>query len=426
MSRLGVLLLVLHCLAMAHVGAPARAESRGAWFAGRTIGDNFGVQVKEWETNAHELDIIKATGFGLLRYGIGWPYVEDHEGHYDWTKYDRFIADVRARGLRSIIILWGSHPSYARGEKITPAPTSDAAVAGFARFAAAAAQRYQGDDVAWELWNEPDLGRFWPPRANPDAYARLALAACHSIRGVVASANVVGPAAASMPGANGGLGIGLMATVLRSPLNTCLDAISFHSYRIERGAAPKTPESVMQDNAKASAFIAQFVSQGKATLPLVCSEWGYNTHDLTPGLQAAYVLRTHVSNLLSGVPLTVWYEWRDSLEGSNDPESHYGLVDNRGRSKPAIEELKRVLPLIRDYRVERRIPTVDQQDFVVLLRGQGGERKLLVWTTRQQENGDVFVRVGDADKPVQLAALPRLIEIADDTVDVSAVRITTP
>src|SRR5690348_9928575 len=92
--------------------SPAASETGLYWLGNLTIGEGFGVQVKEWETSTADLDAIKTTGFGMLRYGIGWPYVENAGGEYDWDKYDRFIADVRSHKLRSIVILTGSHPSY--------------------------------------------------------------------------------------------------------------------------------------------------------------------------------------------------------------------------------------------------------------------------------------------------------------------------
>src|SRR5262245_26558519 len=75
--------------------------------AARTLGENFGVQVKEWETPAEDLDKINAAGFGMLRYGIGWRYVEQKVGTYVWENYDRMISEARARGLHSVIILGG-------------------------------------------------------------------------------------------------------------------------------------------------------------------------------------------------------------------------------------------------------------------------------------------------------------------------------
>jgi hypothetical protein len=426
MPRIAPFLTGLLVLTTAFAAA-AFAEPKRDWLVDQTIGESFGVQVKEWETSPQELDAIKNAGFGLLRYGIGWPYVEDSSGKYNWERYDAFISEVRARGLRSIIVLIGSHPSYAgqmgsgdHSERITPAPTSNMAVTGFARFAAAATERYRGDDITWELWNEPDLDRFWPPSARPIAYARLALAACRSIREAVPTAKVIGPAAAGMPGWKDSLGIGLIVTILRSPVSSCLDAISVHSYRREGNAPPKTPESVMPDNARASRYVARNGRQSQPALPLICSEWGYNSVELTEEQQATYVLRTHLSNLLSGIPVTVWYEWRDSADHPNDPEAHYGLTNYWRNDKPAIKGVRRVLPLIRDYKVERRLPIGDQRDYVLLLRDLSNNKKLLFWTARSSGE-TVSLQIAGVDKSVRLRSFPAIAAVPTGAPEISVI-----
>jgi hypothetical protein len=86
-------------LASSWFAGDADAVSLGELLAARTLGENFGVQVKEWETTGDDLDNIKAAGFGLLRYGIGWPYVEQKVGTYVREKYDQMISGARARGF---------------------------------------------------------------------------------------------------------------------------------------------------------------------------------------------------------------------------------------------------------------------------------------------------------------------------------------
>jgi hypothetical protein len=410
----------------------ARAQSaagKGS-LASLTISEGFGVQVREWQTNETELDAIKAAGIGLLRFGIGWPFVENSHGEYDWERYDRFIASVRARKFRSIVILWGSHPSYVRAGSAKngpaqiedlPAPASDDAVGGFARFASAAAHRYGGDDIVWELWNEPDLDRFWRPKPDRDAYTRLALATCQSIRQVRPSARIVGPASATMPGWKTERDPGFVHAVLQSPLATCIDALSFHSYRMEPGTPPKTPESVMADNARAADFVAGNTPRDRAPLPLMCSEWGFNSRDLSEQEQANYVVRTHLSNLLSGVPVTVWYQWRDSGENPGDSEARYGLVDFKGNGKPALAAVTGLLPLIGDHIIVDRLRTPNPQDFVVLLRGPDGSRKVLFWTTRRSHQDGVFLEAGGITQRLPLDALPGIVSLGATDTDVSIV-----
>jgi hypothetical protein len=424
MQRMSILRLCF-LLVLCFCGSVPLAKAEEGWLAGRSIGETFGVQVKGLTTTPRELDSIKAAGFGLLRYGIGWSYVEQKRGAYKWEEFDAFIKQVRAQKLRSIIFLTGGHPAYSGAvdaprdaknlnhiEKLILAPANTVAVEGFAQFAAAAVQRYNGDDIIWEIWNEPDLDYFWPPKADPEAYATLAGAACSAMRQAAPSAKIAGPAAASMPGWKDRLGFGLIATVLRSSVSSCIDAISFHSYRVERNSPPKSPESVTRNNESAAAFVASRAPAAprRFILPLICSEWGYNTLELGKKQQADYVLRTHLSNLLSGVAVTIWYEWRDSMQGADDPEAHYGLIDYDGKDKPAIEAVRNVLPLISNDRVERRLPTTNDRDYVVLLRGGDDSRKLVFWTTRLTGSAEAFLRVSGQDKAIRMTSAPQVID----------------
>ncbi len=167
----------------------------------------------------------------------------------------------------------------------------------------------------------------------------------------------------------------------------------------------------MPDNARASIYVATNRPQSQPVPPLICSEWGYNSAELTEEQQAAYVLRTHLSNLLSGIPITVWYEWRDSTEQSNDPEAHYGLTDYWRNDKPAMEAVRKVLPLIRNYRIERRLPVGDQRDYVLLLRDLSNNKKLLFWTARSPAEDVVSLQIHGVDKSVPLRSLPAIAAV---------------
>jgi hypothetical protein len=410
---------------VAFSGTACCGETGKNWLANWSIGESFGVQIQLWYAPPKQLDAIKAAGFGLLRFGIGWRDVEKQPGHYDWREADEFIAQVRARHLRSIIIVYGGNPAYSGEmeaakdasspalEKPAIAPRDDAALRAYARFAAAAAQRFKGDDIIWEIWNEPDQDSFWPPKADPNAYATLASAACQAMREVAPDARIIGPAAAGMPNLKDRLGIGWWSTTLSAPAGSCLDAMSVHSYRVEPNKPPRTPESVMDDNEAALAFIAGHTGKGRLAPPLICSEWGFSSIQVTPEQQANYVLRTHLSNILSGVPVTIWYEWRDSRLGASDPEAHFGLVDYRGKDKPAIQALRDVLPLIRDDVIERRLPLADPRDYVLLLRGRDGEHALLFWTTREASAAGAYLETG-GNKAVRITAMPQLIEAGEE------------
>jgi hypothetical protein len=418
--RVSIYTFVAAAAVASHMSAASANED---WFANGSIGDRFGVQVKGLTTSAEDLDAIKAAGFGLVRYVIDWSYVEKKRGLYQWDEFDSFNKQVRARKLRSIIVLIGGNAAYSgelegprdarngnRVSKLALAPKEPQAVSGFAQFAEAAVSRYGGDDISWEIWNEPDLDYFWPPRTDREAYTILATYACKAIRKKHSTARIIGPAAASMPGWRDRLGFGLIAIVLKSPLKSCLNAVSFHSYRGERGVTPKSPESVMVDNARALSIVAELASPAPA-LPLVCSEWGYNSLELSEAEQASYVLRTYFANVLSGVPITVWYEWRDSVLESDNTEAHFGLVDMYGKEKPAVPTIRTVLPLIKDDRLERRLQLGDPKDFALLLASSHGNKKLVIWTSRTQNEGSVQIQLVGQKHIIRLTPTPQVIDV---------------
>lgn len=408
------------------------AANSDLWSPGQPIGNMFGLQVKEWRTTPQELDRIREAGFGVLRYGIGWSVVEKTPGVYDWSIYDKFIQEAKARHFRSIIILGSGNPLYSKTipappdnldhlKEITLPPTQPEALAAFARFAAAAAEHYKDVDIAWEMWNEPDQKRFWPPDADAKSYAIVATTICRAIKAANPAAKVIGPGAAGMPSFLDKIRPGFIETVLNSDASTCFDAISVHSYRIRRGWPMKTPESVIEDNKSAIEFIASHMPQGRAPLPMISTEWGYTTAgvgegqqpgvNVSPEQQADFSMRMPFTDALGGSPLTILYEWRDSLQGDNDPEAHFGITDYDGHDKPALVAIRQLFPRIHDAVLEQRVATVNPHDFVLLLKQPDGRHGYVYWTAREATEGSATLHLG-RDQALPMTSRPQLADVS--------------
>lgn len=140
-----------------------------------------------------------ALGAGWNRWPLYWNHVEGVKGEYDWSEYDRQVADDLRFGLQINAILLGRPDFYAEensllginnpifadgsdfpGEDKTLNPDNP-----WVNFVYAAVQRYkpggtlaqqsttpEGKGVTvWEVWNEPDFTPFWS--AGIREYARL-------------------------------------------------------------------------------------------------------------------------------------------------------------------------------------------------------------------------------------------------------------
>jgi hypothetical protein len=266
------------------------------------------------------------------------------------------------------------------------------------RFAAAAAKRYADDSVTWEIWNEPDLSIFWPPQPNPDAYAQLVSTTCGAIKAAVPEATVVAPATAALP-----TRVPKFYTALaNADVSGCLDGLSMHSYRIEYGQQPD-PESVERENLASRTLLGRISARWR-TLPVLCTEWGYPSSAVGAETQSAYLVRTYLANLASGVGTTVWYEWKDSRNEPLNPESHFGLETAQGvfKTTPNFVLIRRLLHMRFLRRLESEDPQVE-----ALLFEEGNTHQVVAWVRSSDSSRTLGVSIGG--RPIVLGSSPTIM-----------------
>jgi hypothetical protein len=388
-------------------GTPASGPAATAARPSR-LPAGLGVHVQVWHAGQDDLARIRALGFGFVRWGIAWDAVERSPGEYDWREPDAFIERVERAGLASIVILATGNLLYSRMlelrqddavryRRVAAPPETEAAQAAFSRFAAAAARRYAGRAVTWEIWNEPDSWIFWPPAPRPEAYARLLRISCAAIREAVPDAAVIGPATASLPNRVPRFFLELV----RADALDCLDGLSMHSYRVQGGVQPD-PESVAAENTASRGFLDRLWPRARA-LPMLSTEWGYPSSAVGSEAQAAYLARTYLANLASGVLATVWYEWKDSRDEPQNPEAHFGLVTAQGRYKSAPDDA--LFPRLLRMRYLRRLETGHRQVQALLFEEEGREH-VVAWVRSDESGWRVRAVVGD--HPVLLGISPTI------------------
>ena len=367
-----------------------------------------GVHVQAWQMEPGELESIKGAGFNFVRWGMGWEAIEKSPGVFDWTTPDAIFENLKRAGLSSIVIIGGGNRLYspllelppspgARETSVPAPPESDAARMAWQRFAAAAAKRYADDPVTWEIWNEPDLSIFWPPRPDADADTQLVSTTCSAIKAVVPGATVVAPATAALP-----VRVPKFYTALaHADASGCLDGLSMHSYRIEGGQEPD-PESVEPENQASRALLGRISARWR-TLPVLCTEWGYPSSSVSPEMQSAYLSRTYLANLASGVGATVWYEWKDSRNEVLNPESHFGLKTGQGTFKttPNFDLIKRLLQMKFLRSLEAEDPEVR-----ALLFEEGKSNQVVAWVRSSDPTRTVGASIGG--RPVILGSSPTI------------------
>lgn len=326
-----------------------------------------GVNIHTTAPAPGEAAFIRSSGFQTVRMDLHWHDTETRPGHYDWTPYDRLVAALRQHAIRPLLILNYGHPAYDGGL----APSSPAARAAFARWAAAAVTRYKGQGILWEIYNEPNLAHFWKPSPDPSAYVALASETAAAIRAAAPGETIIGPASS-------GVDLEFLEACFRLGLLDSLDAVTVHPYRHHE------PESVLADYRRLRALIARY-AKGRE-IPVLCGEWGYSAawSDYGELKQALMLTRLFLVNTEAGIPLTVLYDWRNDGPSSSEPEHNFGILAHDGSPKAAWRAISTLASELEGYQFHLRLQTGRADEFVLLFKSNAGP-KIIAWTTSPRE-----------------------------------------
>lgn len=301
------------------------------------VPSGWGVNIHFTDPQPGEMEKLRAAGFQWVRMDLFWHVVERKRGVYEFKEYDRLMGHLQRAGIRPIFILCYGNDLYGGG-----APRTPEARGAFARFVVAAVRHFRGRGVVWELWNEPNLSKFWSPHADAHQYMQLARAVGAALRRTAPEEWFVGPAIS-------GFDWKFLETCLDGGLLDVVDALTIHPYRHEE------PETVAADWRRLRALIARHTARD---VPLLSGEWGYS--ERYPGQdarkQAEFAVRQYVANLASGVPMSIWYDWKDDGTDPLEIEHHFGTVGHDLREKPAYGKIRAAIERLRGLTLDRRLP----------------------------------------------------------------------
>jgi hypothetical protein len=373
--------LILTCcslfLALAVSADRTSALCRGCWLASPdapTIDQSFGVNIHFTDPQPGEIKMIADAGFRWVRMDLKWDLTERERGRYDFTAYDRLMTAIEPLGLRALFILDYGNPLYGDG-----APRTEEARQAFARWAVAAAQHFGKRGVMWEVYNEPNNAMFWQP-TNASEYASLAITVGKAFRESVPDEKLMGPAVGEMD-------FSFLDSCFKAGALDAWFAVSVHPYL--RG----DPENVARDYAKLRELINSYRNPGGrdgVNIPIISGEWGYSAkwRGMNEEKQAIMLARQFLTNAANGIPVSIWYDWRDDGLDPKEPEHHFGLVRHEYRNgqaqvyepKPAYLAAKTLLRHFSGFRFEQRL-LVGTDDDYALVFAKDGERRMAVWTT---------------------------------------------
>lgn len=332
---------------------------------GLRVPDGWGVNIHFTQPAPGEVEKIAAAGFRWVRMDLTWQAVEKSKGVYDFSGYDVLMRHLRAHRMRALLILDYGNDLYEKG-----APRTPESRAAFCRFVERAVERYRGRGVVWEMWNEPNIF-FWQPRPNVEQYIRLARQVGETIRRVAPDEWYVGPATSGFDWA-------FLERCFESGMLDYWDAVSVHPYR------GNEPESAAPDWARLKELVARHAPAGRE-VPLLSGEWGYSElyQGLNIDLQAQYIVRQYLANLMNGVGLSIWYDWKNDGNDPKETEHFFGTVDHRLVEKPAYRAAKAAASALNGLRFVARRNLGSDRDYCLEFAG-AGKTVCAYWTTGEE------------------------------------------
>jgi len=318
-------------------GVLALAPAASAAELGFVTDLNWGISDADKERTYSALGDL---GARWVRVTANWAELERERGVRSAWSLDQLDGAVRrnlAAGRRVVVSLYAA-PQWASGSTYQYTPPRD--VNDYARFAGFLAARYRGLGVAgYEVWNEPNISRFWGWR-TPSApeYVSLLRASFGALRAGDPAARVV----------FGGLSTGdaaYMRAAYAAGAKDRFDVMDVHPYTCDS-------DITVPANGRKGAFLgyrdvrAVQIQKSDPT-PMWFTEFGWSTTTQYCGVsEAAQAERLATAARLMAqntyVRAAMWYTQRNPYWGGDvdNLESRWGVLTTTWRPKPAYAKFK--------------------------------------------------------------------------------------
>ena len=163
----------------------------GASSASATRSEFYGI-VQTATLDQQDIQGMLAARVRTDRFILKWGWIEPTKNTFKWKSSDAFIGELAYHGIRTVPSIWGN-PGWVPGSGSTP-PIGGTTSEGYwrtmlramvARYGPGGAywqgpyhQQFGANAKplpiqAWQIWNEPNLQKFFAPNPSPGKYAHL-------------------------------------------------------------------------------------------------------------------------------------------------------------------------------------------------------------------------------------------------------------
>lgn len=313
--------------------------------------------------NQRDFRQLKSTRVRTLRFAIPWNNVQPRRvGPPTWGGTDKLVGNLAARGIRPVPFIWGS-PSWVTKKPKQPPLGSPRKVRAWRKFLTLVVRRYGRGGIYWtgayqhqhpgatskpitayQIWNEPNLPKFFPRRKATRKYGKLVKISHQAISGVDRRAKVV---LAGLTGFAKPTGWAFLNKLYRvRGIKRHFDAAALHPYAATigqfRSELRRIRKVMKRRHDRRTALWLTEVGWGSAR--------GTRRFPLNKGRQGQKRMLRKSFNLVLHkrkswrIQRLFWFHWRDPENGDGSYCSFCpsaGLLRHNHRPKPAYRAFRR-------------------------------------------------------------------------------------
>jgi hypothetical protein len=295
------------------------------------------------------------------RFMLNWGWAQPTRGAYNWSGPDRLIGRLAAHGVRAVPAVWGN-PAWVYGAPALPPLQRPKDAAAWRSFLKAVVARYGPGGAywkapyhsqhgahaiplpiqSWQIWNEPNLKKYFAPQPSPPKYAQLLQVSHNAIKSADPGAQIV---LAGMPGYGQINAWDFLSRLYRAGgVKPDFDAAALHPYG----------RTVDQSGQEIKKVRAVMTANGDQATPLWITEigWGSAPPDhfgINQGPQGQQKLLGGAFKLILAkrrewnIQRLFWFHWRDpqhAMPGTCSFCASAGLLAHNRAPKPALATFK--------------------------------------------------------------------------------------
>jgi Glycosyl hydrolase catalytic core/Bacterial Ig-like domain len=264
------------------------------------------------------------------RFVLFWTTVQPSQGTFRWGRTDSLVGALASRGVRAVPAFWGN-PDWVTGSYARPPIDTTTTQQQWQSFLKAVVARYgpggsywrnaypqQFPGAApvpvqsWQIWNEPNLSKYFAPKPSPSEYGRLLKISYTAIKAIDPNARVV---LAGMTGYGEVLSWNFLDSLYGvSGIKAYFDAAALHPYASTLDKVRTPIEN----------FCGVMTSHGDGATPLWITElaWGSASDDggLNKGLTGQAQMLTESFRMILNyrsawnIQRLFWYHLRDPVD----------------------------------------------------------------------------------------------------------------